>query len=118
MLNSVILVGFLGSDAEVRTTSNNSALTILSVATKRVWRNRETGDREESTEWHRCVAFQAQAEYCAQLTKGSHVQIVGTLHTYAYTGKDGAKKSRTEIRIQRLTRLDRAPQNTNPEAAA
>lgn len=117
MLNSVILVGYVGS-TEVRTTNANSALTVLSVATKRVWRDRESGEKLEATDWHRCSCFGQLAEFCAQLTKGAHVQITGSLHTYSYTGKDGAKKSRTEVRIQRLTRLDRASQNQNTEAAA
>jgi single-strand DNA-binding protein len=118
MLNSVILVGYLGSQPEIRTTNANSALTVLSVATKRVWRDRESGEKVEATDWHRCSCFGQLAEFCAQLAKGAHVQITGSLHSYSYTGKDGAKKSRTEVRIQRLTRLDRASQNPSTEAAA
>src|SRR5205085_480082 len=63
MFNNVTLIGFLGSDAESRTTRNNSTLTVLSLATKRTWKNRETGERESQTTWHRCVAFGATAAW-------------------------------------------------------
>ncbi len=79
MFNNVILIGYLGSDAESRTTRNNSTLTILSLATKRTWKNRDTGAREEQTTWHKCVSFGRTAEYAASLTKGAHVQIVGEI---------------------------------------
>ena len=70
MFNNVTLIGYLGSDAESRTTRNNSTLTVLSLATKRIWKNRETGERESQTTWHKCVAFGRTAEYAATLEKG------------------------------------------------
>ena len=114
MFNNVTLIGYLGSDAESRTTRNNSTLTVLSLATKRTWRNRETGERESQTTWHKCVAFGRTAEYAAGLTKGAHLQIIGELQTREYLAKDGTMKSVTEIRVQRVARLDRAPK---PESA-
>jgi single-strand DNA-binding protein len=57
MFNNVTLIGYLGSDAESRTTRNNSTLTVLSLATKRTWKNRETGERESQTTWHKCVVI-------------------------------------------------------------
>ena len=72
MFNHVTLIGYLGSDAESRTTRNNSRLTVLSLATKRTWKNRATGERESQTTWHKCVAFRRTAEYAAGLTKGAH----------------------------------------------
>lgn len=118
MFNNVTLIGYLGSDAESRTTRNNSTLTVLSLATKRTWKNRETGERESQTTWHRCVAFGATAAWASGLTKGAHVQIVGEIQTRDYVAKDGVKKSVTEIRIQRIVRLDRAPKSETAEGAA
>ncbi|MBN9658372.1 MAG: single-stranded DNA-binding protein [Acidobacteria bacterium] len=118
MFNNVTLIGYLGSDAESRTTRNNTAMTVLSLATKRTWKNRETGERESQTTWHRCVTFGRTAEYAATLTKGAHLQILGEIQTREYTGKDGVKKSVTEIRVQRIARLDRAPKTESAEGAA
>jgi single-strand DNA-binding protein len=108
MFNNVTLIGYLGSDAESRPTRNNSTLTILSLATKRTWKNRQTGERESQTTWHKCAAFGRTAEYAAGLTKGAHLQIVGEIQTREYIAKDGTKKSVTEIRVHRIVRLDRA----------
>ena len=118
MFNNVNLIGYLGSDAESRTTRNNSTLTVLSLATKRTWKNRETGDRESRTTWHRCVVFGKTAEYAATLTKGAHLQIVGEIQTRDFVGRDGAKKSVTEIRVHRIVRLDRVAKVESTEAAA
>lgn len=107
MFNTVTLIGYLGSDAETRTTRNDSTLTALSLATKRLWKNRETGAWESKTTWHRCVCFGLVASRASDLTKGAHVQIVGEIQNRDYTGKDGVKKSVTETRVQRLVRLDR-----------
>lgn len=117
MFNNVTLIGYVGCDAESRTTRNNSTLTVLSLATKRIWKNRETGERESRTTWHRCVTFGRTAEYAATLTKGAHLQIVGEIQTRSFVGRDGAKKSVTEIHVHRIARLDRAKIDT-PEAAA
>ena len=120
MFNNVTLIGYLGSDAESRTTRNNLTMTALSLATKRSWKNRETGAWESQTTWHRCICFGAVASSASSLTKGAHVQVVGEIQNRNYTGKDGAKKSVTEIRVQRIVRLDRASKTaeSSPEAAA
>ena len=121
--NRVTIIGFLGKDAETRTTRNDNPFTTLSVATKRSWKNRETGEYDSQTTWHRCVVFGSQSAFAATLLKGSHVQIEGELRTREYqdkaTGKKDApaKKSITEIRVFRITKLDR-PAKSNPEAAA
>ena len=119
MFNNVNLIGYLGSDAESRKTRSNSTLTLLSLATKRIWKNRETGERESQTTWHRCVVFGRLAEYAATLSKGAHLQIVGEIQTREYVAKDGAKKSVTEIRVHKIARLDRgATAEATEEAAA
>ncbi|HKD07149.1 MAG TPA: single-stranded DNA-binding protein [Bryobacteraceae bacterium] len=118
MFNNVTLIGYLGSDADSRRTRNNSTLTVLSLATKRIWKNRETGERESQTTWHKCVAFGRTAEYAANLTKGAHVQIVGEIQTRDFVARDGAKKSVTEIVARRIARLDRAPKAESTQGAA
>ena len=118
MFNNATLIGYIGSNPESRTTRNNSAMTVLSLATKRTWKNRETGERESQTTWHKCVSFGRTAEFAASLKKSAHVQIVGEIKTRTYVAKDGTKRSVTEIRIQRLTRLDRAAKTESAEGAA
>jgi single-strand DNA-binding protein len=125
--NTAYLIGFLGRDAEVRTTNNNSNYTVLSLATKRSWKDRESGDYVSETTWHRCIAWSRTGEYAAKLTKGAHVQIDGEIRTREYTeklpGKKGGevKKSITEIHVSSIAKLDRAgkPETANdPEVAA
>lgn len=122
--NRVMITGFLGRDAETRTTRNDSSFTTLSVATKRSWKNRETGDYESQTTWHRCVVFGPQAAFAATLLKGAHVQIEGELRTREYTEKPAGKKSApvkktaTEIRVFRVIKLDRSGKSASEGAAA
>lgn len=117
--NRVMITGFVGRDAETRTTRNDSTFTTLSVATKRSWKNRETGTYESQTTWHKCVVFGPQAPFAATLLKGAHVQIEGELRTREYTEQaSGAKKSTTEIRVFRITKLDRAAKPEREGAAA
>jgi single-strand DNA-binding protein len=111
--NRATLIGFLGKDAEVKTTHNNTSFTALSLATKRTWKDRESGQYMSETTWHRCVVWGKLGEFAATLTKGAHVQIEGEIRTREYLpqaeGKksDGAKKSITEIRVFTINKLDR-----------
>jgi single-strand DNA-binding protein len=118
MFNNVTLIGYLGSDAESRPTRNNSTLTVHSLATKRIWKNRQTGERESQTTWHKCVSFGRPAEYAAGMAKGARLQIVGEIQTREYIAKNGTKKSVTEIRVHHIVRLDRAPKAKSTEGAA
>jgi single-strand DNA-binding protein len=111
--NRATLIGFLGKDAEVKTTRNNAQFTVLSLATKRTWKDRESGERMSETTWHRCIVWGKLGEFAATLTKGAHVQIEGDLRTREYTQNSGkksdlAKKSITEIRVFTINKLDRA----------
>jgi single-strand DNA-binding protein len=108
-MNNVTLIGYLGSDAETRTTRNDSVLTTLSLATQRVWKDRESGERHSQTTWHRLVVFGRLADYAATLPKGAHLHISGELNIRQYAAKDGTTKSVNEIRVQRINRLDRSP---------
>src|SRR5262245_4584842 len=83
--NRVTLIGFLGKDAEIRTTKSQTQFTVLSLATKRSWKDRETGERQSRTTWHRCVVWGKLAEFAASLTKGAHVQVEGEIRTREYT---------------------------------
>jgi single-strand DNA-binding protein len=105
-VNRATLIGFLGKDAEVRYTRNETPFTVLSLATKRSWKNRETGEYESETTWHRCIVWGARGEFAATLTKGAHVQIEGEIRTREYT-KDETKRTATEVRVLNISKLDR-----------
>ena len=112
--NRVSLTGFLGKDAETKTTSNNASFTVLSLATKRSWKDRETGERQSQTTWHRIIAWGKLGEYAANLIKGAHLQIEGEIRTRDFVQKTGGKnsdqvkKTITEIRATSIAKLDRA----------
>jgi single-strand DNA-binding protein len=105
--NRVTLIGFLGKDAEVRTTKSQTPFTVLSLATKRSWKDRDSGERQSQTTWHRCIVWGKLGEFAATLTKGAHVQVEGEIRTREYTQKDGGKKSISEVRATSIVKLDR-----------
>ena len=107
-LNRITLIGFLGSDAEVRT-ANNSTLAVLSLATKSSYKDKKSGEYVSHTEWHRAIVWGKLAEYAKTLTKGSHLQIEGELRSREYQDKkNGNAKRRWEIRVDSILKLDRA----------
>ena len=71
--NRATLIGFLGKDAEAKTTRNRISFTVLSLATKRSWKDRESGERRSDTTWHRCIVWGKDRDFAATLTKGSHI---------------------------------------------
>jgi single-strand DNA-binding protein len=101
-VNKVILVGNLGRDPEVRHTQDGKPIVNLSIATSESWRDRNTGERKEKTEWHRVVIFSEGLAKVAEqyLKKGSTVYIEGQLQTRKYTDKDGVEKYSTEVVLQ------------------
>jgi single-strand DNA-binding protein len=106
-VNRATLIGFLGKDAELRHTRNETPFAILSLATKRSWKNRETGEYESETTWHRCVVWgAARVDFASTLTKGTHVQIEGEIRTREYI-KGDVKRTATEVRVLNLSKLDR-----------
>ncbi len=116
--NRVSLIGFLGRDAEMKSTRRNATFVILSLATKRSWKDRTTGERFAETTWHRCIVWGKLGDFAATLTKGAHVQVEGDLRSRQYTGGDQQKKSVTEIRVTAINKLDRpAKDSTEVEAA-
>ena len=97
-VNKVIIVGNLGRDPEVRYTPNGSAVCNVTVATSRVKKNKDSGEKSEDTEWHRIVFFDKLAEIAGEyLKKGRSVYVEGRLQTRKWTDKDGVEKYTTEI---------------------
>ncbi len=113
-VNKVILVGNLGRDPEIRFTQSGQKLANMSVATSDQWRDKQSGERREKTEWHRVVVFDERlADICEKyLKKGSKVYLEGSLQTRKWTGNDGQERYTTEVVLQRfsgvLTMLDSA----------
>ena len=97
-VNKVILIGNLGNDPDVRFTPNGGAVANLSVATSESWKDRNTGQQQDRTEWHRVVIFGKLAEIAQQyLRKGSKVYLEGKLQTRKWQGQDGQDRYTTEI---------------------
>lgn len=97
-VNKVIIVGNLGRDPETRYMPSGEAVTSIAVATTDRWKDKQTGEQKESTEWHRISFFSKLAEIAGQyLKKGSQVYVEGRLRTRKYTDKDGVEKYSTEI---------------------
>jgi len=98
MLNKVTLIGNLGADPEVRYMPKGGAVTNISLATTRRWKDRDSGERRDATEWHRIVFFNRLAEVAGEyLKKGSQVYIEGRLQTRKWKGQDGQDRYTTEI---------------------
>jgi|ERR1700712_1721302 single-strand DNA-binding protein len=111
-VNKVILVGNLGADPEVRTLPSGNKVVNLSVATSENWRDKNSGERKEKTEWHRVVIFSEGLAKVAEqyLRKGSKVYLEGALQTRKWQDQSGADKYSTEVVLQgfnsNLTMLD------------
>jgi single-strand DNA-binding protein len=97
-LNKVMLIGNLGADPEVRYTAGGSAIANIRLATAESWRDKESGDMQERTEWHRVAFFGRLAEIAAEyLKKGSQVYVEGSIRTRKWNDKDGTERYSTEI---------------------
>ncbi len=105
-VNKVILIGNLGRDPEVRYMPSGSAVCNIALATSRNWKNKDTGERQEETEWHRVVFFDRLAEIAGEyLKKGRPVYVEGHLKTRKWTDKDGVDKYSTEIVAEQMQLL-------------
>lgn len=119
LTNRVSLIGHLGKDAETKSTRNNARFAVLSVATRRSWKDRETGEWQSKTTWHRVVCWGRLVEYAGALTKGSHVQIEGEITTREYvTTSSGERKTTTEVRANQIAKLTRPKKDDAQGAAA
>ncbi len=103
-VNKVILVGNLGADPEVRQLPSGEPVVNLRVATSESWRDKNSGERKEKTEWHRVVIFNENIAKVAEkyLHKGSKVYLEGQLQTRKWTNKDGQEQYSTEVVLQRF----------------
>ena len=120
--NTVDLIGFLGKNAEVKVASDSSTnFTVLSLATKESWKNRDTSEWESRTEWHNIIAFGKLGEFAATLTKGAHVEVEGSLSSRERTieTNDGALTIRTfSVKAGSIRKLDRAESASSQEVVA
>lgn len=106
-VNKVILIGNLGNDPEVRYLPNGGAVANLTVATSETWRDKNTGENKEMTEWHRVVMYRRLAEIAGEyLKKGSKVYLEGRLQTRKWQGQDGQDRYTTEIIANEMQMLD------------
>jgi single-strand DNA-binding protein len=121
--NRVSIIGFVGNDAQLRSTKNGASVAVFSVATKSSWKN-ATGNYDSRTDWHRCVAWGSVSQFAAKLEKGAHVQVEGKLRYREYEKEYSTKKAPApvapvkhrvaEIHVNRLLKLDRAEKQDEP----
>ena len=105
-VNKVIIIGNLGRDPEVRYTPNGNAVCNVSVATTRNWKNKDSGERQEETEWHRVVFFDRLAEIAGEyLKKGRSVYVEGRLKTRKWADKEGKENYTTEVIAEEMKML-------------
>ena len=116
-INKVILIGNLGRDPELRYTPNGVAIANFSIATSEEWKDKDTGEKQERTEWHRIVAWRRLGEICGEyLHKGSQVYIEGRLQTREWEDRDGNKRYTTEIVAQNMQMLGRPSREGKAES--
>jgi single-strand DNA-binding protein len=106
-VNKVIIVGNCGQDPETRFMPSGGAVTNLSIATSESWKDKNTGDQQERTEWHRVVFFNRLAEIAGEyIKKGSKLYVEGSLRTRKWQGQDGQDRYTTEIVASEMQMLD------------
>lgn len=117
-VNKVIIVGNLGRDPETRYMPNGDAVTNIAVATTESWKDKNSGEKKELTEWHRVTFYRKLAEIAGQyLKKGSSVYLEGKLHTRKWTDKDGVERYTTEIIADAMQMLGGGPKQVDDDAA-
>ena len=114
-INKVILVGNVGGDPEVRYMPNGNAVTTLSIATSETWKEKETGNKQERTEWHRVVCFNRLGEIAGEyVRKGSKLYVEGSLRTRKWQDPQGVDKYTTEIIASDIQMLDSKGTSSSP----
>ena len=121
-INKVILIGNLGGDPEVRYTPSGVAVAQFNIATSEEWKDKDSGEKRERTEWHRIVAWRRLGEICGEyLSKGQQVYVEGRIQTNTWEDKEGNKRYTTEIianTVQFLGRRESSesakPRSTSP----
>ena len=115
-VNKVILVGNLGQDPEVRYGAEGNAICNISIATTSNWKDRNSGERKEETEWHKVVFYNRLAEIAGEyLKKGRSVYIEGRLRTRKWQGQDGKDNYTTEIIADQMQMLGNAPNHESDD---
>lgn len=110
-INKVILVGNLGRDPEVRYSPNGSAVANVTIATSESWKDKNTGEKQERTEWHRVVFFGKLGEIAGEyLRKGSQVYVEGSIRYDKFTGQDGQERYYTDIVADEMQMLGGRPE--------
>jgi len=118
-VNKVILVGRLGKDPEIRYTPSGVPVASFPLATSEEWKDKNTGDRQERTEWHNIEAWRRLGEVCGEyLFKGKQVYIEGRLQTDSWEDKDGNKRYRTKIIALNMQMLDGSGKGGGTESTA
>lgn len=118
-VNKAIIVGNLGRDPETRYMPNGEAVTNIAVATTESWKDKNSGEKKEVTEWHRIVFYRKLAEIAGQyLKKGSQIYIEGHLQTRKWQDKDGAERFTTEIIADKLQMLGGRPEGRQEQQPA
>jgi single-strand DNA-binding protein len=118
-INKVIIVGNLGNDPELKFMPNGNAVTNLTVATSESWKDKNTGEQKEDTEWHRVVFFRRLAEIAGEyLKKGSKVYIEGKLKTRKWQDQSGNDRYSTEIIADQMQMLDSRGGDSKPAPQA
>jgi single-strand DNA-binding protein len=119
-VNKVILIGNLGADPEIRRTQAGDPIANFRIATSETWRDKNSGERREKTEWHSVVVFNEQLAEVAEkyLKKGAKVYVEGQMQTRKWQGSDGVDRYTTEVVLNRfrgeIQMLDKAPSNRPP----
>ena len=109
-VNKVILIGNLGADPEIRCAGNGDAICNLRLATSETWIDKSTGEKKESTEWHRVVLFRKLAEVADRyLKKGSRIYVEGKIKSRRWQDKEGVERTSTEIEAVAMNMLDGKP---------
>jgi single-strand DNA-binding protein len=114
--NRLSIIGFTGKSGEQKFTKSGIPVTVLSVATKESWKNKDTGDWESRTEWHRIVCWSKLAEFAASLKSGAHIQVEGELRSREYQ-KDGVTHRIWECKAYRIAKLDRTERDDDNSSA-
>nr|VFK50229.1 MAG: single-strand binding protein [Candidatus Kentron sp. TC] len=115
-LNKVMLIGYLGKDPETRYTTSGNAITSISVATSEIWKDRQTGEPHERTEWHRVLMFSRLGEIAGEyLRKGSQVYIEGRIQTRKWKAQDGSDRYTTEILVSDMQMLGSSKKSSDAE---
>ena len=114
-VNKVILIGHLGKDPEMRYTAAGAPIANFSLATSESWKDKQSGEKTDKTEWHNIVMFDKVAEIAGKyLTKGSLVYLEGKLQTEKYTDKEGIERYSTKVVANQMTMLGNKPENESP----